>query len=294
MTDAFGYDSGVRPHNAGDAIEYLLGSGDPSGEARVPVDGMDRIPAALAERFEARGGHVRFRHDLDRLDVDGQGIRLEFADGPVERASRVVLTLPVAALSALLKRSPAVAGPAWTGLLDAVEGFPATKLYCWYDRPWWRDGTSPPAGIRTTTDLPNRKLFYFDESPGAPAAMLVSYADGRHVEPIAQLAGGASNGMEAPPALLEAMRDNLRAIHPDVEVPLPPGSTFMHWGSDPREIGWTYWRAGANSDAVMARALQPDPALPIHLCGESFSRAQAWVQGALETADALAERLLTR
>jgi monoamine oxidase len=297
ITDAFGYDSGVRPHNAGDAIEYLLGSGDPSGEARVPVHGMDRIPAALAERFEARGGHVKFRHDLERLDVDvdvnGQGVRLEFANGLVEQARRVVLTVPVAALTALVTGSPALAGPAWTELLDAVEGFPATKLYCWYDRPWWRDGTSPPAGIRTTTDLPNRKLFYFDETPGAPAAMLVSYADGRHVEPIAQLARDASNGMEAPAPLLEAMREHLRAIHPDVEVPLPRGSAFMHWGSDSREIGWTYWRAGANSDTVMARALQPDPALPIHLCGESFSRAQAWVQGALETADAVAERLLT-
>ena len=51
-TDAFGYDSGVRPHNAGDAIQYLMGSGDPSGVAQVPVEGMDRIPREL-------GGTVR-------------------------------------------------------------------------------------------------------------------------------------------------------------------------------------------------------------------------------------------
>ena len=51
-TDAFGYDSGIQPHNAGDAIQYVMGTGYPSGMARVPVDGMDRIPRELATRFE--------------------------------------------------------------------------------------------------------------------------------------------------------------------------------------------------------------------------------------------------
>ena len=39
-------------------------------------------------------------------------------------------------------------------------------------------------------------------------------------------------------------------------------------------------------------AAQPDPSLPIHICGEVFSRRGAWVEGALETADAVASRLL--
>ncbi len=38
---------------------------------------------------------------------------------------------------------------------------------------------------------------------------------------------------------------------------------------------------------------QPDPALPIYVCGESFSRGQAWVEGALETAETVTDRLLT-
>ena len=42
----------------------------------------------------------------------------------------------------------------------------------------------------------------------------------------------------------------------------------------------------------MDLAPQPDPSLPIHLCGEVFSRSQGWVEGALETADAVASRLL--
>jgi len=42
----------------------------------------------------------------------------------------------------------------------------------------------------------------------------------------------------------------------------------------------------------MASAIQPDLALPIYIAGESFSRSQSWVEGALETAEAVTGRLL--
>jgi monoamine oxidase len=83
----------------------------------------------------------------------------------------------------------------------------------------------------------------------------------------------------------------LQAAHPGAIVPMPVGSAFQHWGADPREVAWHFWRAGSNSDENIALAAQPDAALPIHLCGEVFSRHGAWVEGALETADTLVERL---
>jgi monoamine oxidase len=42
----------------------------------------------------------------------------------------------------------------------------------------------------------------------------------------------------------------------------------------------------------MVAALQPDADVPIHVCGETFSRAQAWAEGALATAHDLADKLL--
>jgi monoamine oxidase len=43
---------------------------------------------------------------------------------------------------------------------------------------------------------------------------------------------------------------------------------------------------------MMDLAAQPDRSLSIHLGGEVFTRRGAWVEGALETADAVASRLL--
>jgi monoamine oxidase len=291
-TDAFGYDSGIRPHNAGDAIQYLMGTGDPTGQAHVPVDGMDRIPRELASRFEALGGTVRLGHDVRRVDPGEGSVLLGFARGSGVRARRLVLTLPIPALDVLAEASPLINGPTWRRLYRSVGGYPATKLYCWYERPWWRVGIDAPTGRRTTTDLPNRKIYYFDEALDRPSAMLAAFTDGRHVEPIVALADGRSGGARAAPGLVEALRGWLAAAHPGAEVPSPAGSAFQHWGADPREVAWHFWRSGDNSDEIMDLAAQPDPTLPIHLCGEVFSRRQAWVEGALETADAVASRLL--
>jgi monoamine oxidase len=65
----------------------------------------------------------------------------------------------------------------------------------------------------------------------------------------------------------------------------------MYWGADPHEVGWHFWRAGMNSDAILERAPHPDSRLPIYLANEAFSRRQSWVEGALEAADATIQRL---
>jgi monoamine oxidase len=113
-----------------------------------------------------------------------------------------------------------------------------------------------------------------------------------HNDPIVALADGRSRGEPASPGLLEALRGWLATAHSGAAVPSPASSAFQHWGADPREVAWHFWRSGYNSDEMMDLATQPDPALPIHLCGEVFSRRGAWVEGALEIADGLASRLL--
>lgn len=293
VRDAFGYDSGFNPHNAADAIQYLMHGNDPTAEARVPDAGMDDVPRSLAARFEDRGGTIALSKELRRASIEDGLVRLEFADGTSALARRLVLAIPIPALTALARTSPILDNHAWRSLLGSVEGFQATKLYAWYEGPWWRKGRNAPTGIRTTTDLSNRMVFYGDNGSDGPAALLAAFNDHRRSQGTVALAGGVSDGEPAPPRLLDEITRNLQAIHPDAEVPRPKGTAFMHWGSDPLEIAWTFWRAGFNSDEAMAAALQPDPDIPVHVCGETFSRAQAWAEGALATAHQLAEQLLT-
>jgi monoamine oxidase len=290
VADSFGYDSGLRPFNVGDAIEYVLGGGDPSARAVTPDDGMNAIPRALAGAFEASGGVISLQRELVLIQtVDGIQ-RLVFADGTTVDARRVVLTVAIPGLELLVDASPDIASPSMRRGLAAVEAFPASKLYLWYDRPWWHE--DGPA-IRLTTDLPPRKLFYFEAGPDEPAAVLAEYTDGRHTEPWFDLAAGSGTCSPAPAAVLEAAEEFLAAIHPEIrDRPEPRGSALSLWGADPHETGWTFWRAGDVSDEVIRDILRPVPGLDLFVCGEAFSRAQAWVEGALESAEVAVNAIL--
>jgi monoamine oxidase len=176
--------------------------------------------------------------------------------------------------------------------LEAVEAWQAAKLYLWYDRAWWRDDGF--RGRRTTTDLPARKLFYFDgHGAGDPSVLLAAYTDGGDVEPWRAVSDGAAAGSQAPSAMLKLVNQQLAIIHPGVEIPDPAGSAFVHWGADPLEAGWHYWRAGARSWDVMPAVLRPDPTRSAYICGEAYSTSQAWVEGALETAAMVVGRVLS-
>ncbi len=207
------------------------------------------------------------------------------------RAARVVIATPVPALRQLAETSSVLTGPAFSRIFDSVEGFPAMKLYLWYERPWWRPAVP---GIRSTTDLPLRKLWYFDGAPGSHSALLGMYADGLDVGRWTSLYEGGLPGAPAPPAMLAEVHRQLRDAHPDIaDIPAPIGSALMYWGADRLEIGWHFWRAGENSDEILRIAPQPNPELPVYLANEAFSRRQSWVEGALESADAVVERLTT-
>lgn len=292
VRDAFGYDSGVGPFNVGDAVEFLLGGGDPTAEARTPDDGMDALPRSLAARFVDRGGDLRLAAQVDRIERNASsGYRLVLADRSVVAASRVALTVPVPALERLMGTSPTIDTAAMRRIIASLNPVPAMKLYLWYERPWWRPSI---AGLRDTTDLPIRKAFYLDTAPDAAAAMLAMYTDGRHVDPWRIPAAEVTGGRPAPAALLAQVEQNLRMLHPELtDLPTPLGSAFMHWGADPWQLGWTFWRSGDVSDEICRLAAQPDSAQPMYLAGEAFSRAQSWVEGALESSERVVERLLS-
>jgi monoamine oxidase len=94
--------------------------------------------------------------------------------------------------------------------------------------------------------------------------------------------------------MVDAATRQLREVHPRVDaVPEPAGSAFSHWGADPHETGWHYWRAGSRSDDVIAAARQPIDGVDLYLCGEAFSHAQGWVEGALDSARDVVDRLTT-
>ena len=251
-----------------------MGTGHPSGKARVPVDGMDRIPRELAARFEALGGTVRLGHDVHRIEVGEGSVVLDFADGSAIHARRLVLTLPIPALEALAGASRSSTGRPGNGCTDRSRATRHQALLL--VRPT-RGATAPtPTGLRTTTDLPPRKVFYFDEAPDRPAA----------ISPPSPTTGTTADrrpgrGPEwrstVSDALLEALRGWLAAPASGVPTSLPSGRLGLPaLGRRPREVAWHFWRSGANSDEAWTSPCSPTRRCRSIPCGEVFKRRGAW------------------
>ena len=314
IVDWLGYSAIIGARNAADAIPYVVAEMKPAADEQVAVvGGMDRLPRTIAARVEANGGAVHLGHALDRFEaetaVGGAVFRLHFEGGTSVLARRIVLALPRPALEAVAARSAMLQSAAFGRLAGSVTAHDAAKLFLTYERAWWRD--AGVQGHRLVTDLPIRKVFYFDRIDGADgdgrALLLASYTDTTDVGPWRTLAGqlgapvratnsglgGAArwDAYPASPAQIDEAQRQLSTVHGLGEIPEPTGAAFMDWGADRRGSGWFFWKAGVRSWEVMDRIVQPDAASQVFVCGDAYSVSQGWIEGALQTADEVVNRL---
>jgi monoamine oxidase len=75
-----------------------------------------------------------------------------------------------------------------------------------------------------------------------------------------------------------------------IDIPLPISTKVFHWG-----CGVGYWGKGADSAVLEKLFLQPFANTPLYICGEHYSaKSQQWIEGALETAEKVVEKLRTK
>ncbi len=312
--DASGYDSIYSTWNAADGFPWKLSGYGKSVDYRCLVQGYEALPLAIAERFKAAGGDIRMAHQLDSFDRvvldDGtEAIELQLtANGcPVTvLARKLVLALPRRSLE-LLAPTGAMLGPEQPEvrrLIESVQPVPLSKLVLCYRQRWWE-----ALGIkqgRSVTDLPIRQCYYWGGGDGSDAGFILIYNDGLDASALADLRSdpqhypstGAHdqewNDYPAPAALVEEAHRQLLAMHGLDEHPdlLPYAAAYRDWQADPYGGGANFWPRNVNSDEVAKRILQPVSGLAAYICGEAYSHAQGWVEGALATAEKVLQQHL--
>jgi len=93
-------------------------------------------------------------------------------------------------------------------------------------------------------------------------------------------------------SLTKALLKELRELLPMKRIPNPLYVASHHW-----EDGCTYWKPGSYDPVKESNdIMRPFPTrLPdVYVCGESFSMKQAWMEGALEHADAMLNKFFFR
>lgn len=96
---------------------------------------------------------------------------------------------------------------------------------------------------------------------------------------------------KAPKRMIREMVRQLQKVHDLSFTPVVRNASFKDWGDDPFGGGWNSWNIGVNSEVVKRKIVNPIPGCPLFICGEAYSDGQGWVEGALQTADMMLQKM---
>jgi monoamine oxidase len=157
-------------------------------------------------------------------------------------------------------------------LFKLLDTEPLIRIYAVYPKvkgKVWFSGMG-----KVVTDSPLRYIIPINEEKGL---IMISYTDGADCEVWSKL--------EQKELEKKIATEVKKVFGP---VPSPTYLKMHNWGK-----GCTYWKPGSYDPVKMCElALQPFSEFPhLHLCGESYSMKQTWMEGALESAEALLKHI---
>jgi monoamine oxidase len=242
-----------------------------------PVAGFQAIAQALAARLEALDVEIVHEHRLVEIaQLAGQPHRrLSFLHRTAGRsvdADRVVLAMPQQALLSLVQDFE----PDVRDALHSVSPVPLFKLFVIFESPWWEEAGFC-AGDCVRTDLELQKVYF-----RADGSALI-YCDSAAAEHWARLMASDAERPGTLQRVIARQLGELAAVDADVVRVKRMHAKFWR-------AGVHFWRIGVSPRRVHDLLLG-DPAGGLHICGEAFSPNSGWIEGALESVDALIDRL---
>jgi monoamine oxidase len=300
--DASGYDDWIEGETGLDEMDYAFVHDDESKPFRTIVGGYQLLPLALAAQAGKRGAAIATNARVVSLVAGRGGYELTLRDAHDRQtsltAARVILALPRRGLECIENFPDAKSDRNFARLIASVRPIPACKSLLLYRRPWWRDH-----GIiegRNVTDMPARQFYCLGSETVRQAGeetngygVLMAYCDMKSVAIWKRLAGrpgafGLSRLAGNSVLATEVHREAQLVLGRADDAPL--AARFQDWSADPYGGGWHYYALGHDGVADSEAMLKPVANRELFVCGEAYSHAQGWVEGALERAETLLER----
>lgn len=235
-------------------------------------EGFSKLIELLTENLKKQGVKFKFSHKIQRVDYDKEtntytvsglhnGNYIEF------KTERVVLATDRKSLEKIYPFSPE------HPLLKKVRMEPLVRIYSIYkegDRDWF-----PETSI--VTDSPLRYIKLVDKSKGL---IMSAYLDSRDIEPWSL----------DDDTLKLRIQNETQNLFPEKDIPKSVYTKPHLWTN-----GCSYWLPGLyDYKEASVEALLPMPLTypKLHITGESFSKKQQWIEGAIEHAETLATLII--
>ncbi|WP_374336610.1 flavin monoamine oxidase family protein [Leeia sp.] len=314
--DGGGYNSNTINWNAAEAMPYMLTDfSQPTDFKRIKT-GFHQLPVAMYK--ELRKLNVPVYRNLRLTHFEKHG---EWTEGTVAvtrdpkvkgkfKAKVLFLAMPRHSLELIDQDCSFFQDQKVQYNIQSVLKQPAYKLFLAYESRWW--GKEFHAGP-TITDLPLRMTYDFgseNERGGKPTdtrtLLLASYSDMQadsfwkvlernrpYDIPPEWEQIGADGGAPAPEEMKRMAEGMLlKDLTTDGKTPTPSkliGAYYQDWSQAPYGAGFHAWAAHYKAWEVMKEVRHPMADRHVYICGEAYSNAQGWVEGAVCTAESILE-----
>lgn len=274
----FPYRAEVSVMRADVAMRAFTGEGEMGSYEgySVCIEGLGSLIDAMVSEFKGLGGEVFLRHEMLSVDQKGTSVTVKCTVGSkkegfsttIIRGEKCILALHSSALKECesTRHFPALDHLVMCPLLRTYAVFPVKGGKSWFsDLP------------RVVTGHLTRYFIPVDPKHGV---VMISYTDADDASRLMKILD-----RKGEKALGSLILKDVRSMFPERHVP-----DYLFFKSHPWTYGCTYWTPGDYSVEKMSlEAMHPDPkSLPsVYICGESFSLRQAWMEGAIEHAEAL-------
>lgn len=245
----------------------------------VCVEGLSALTDAMAAEFKKLGGEICLRHEMLSVSQKGTTVTVKCRVGSKKEGfseseisgEKCILALHSSALKQCesTRHFPALRHLVMCPLLRTYAVFPVRDGKAWFsDLP------------RVVTGHLTRYFIPVDPKHGV---VMISYTDADDASRLIKILD--TKGEKALGSMI--LRD-VRSMFPNHHIP-----DYSFFKTHPWTFGCTYWTPGEyDVEKMSVQAMHPDPkSFPsVYVCGESFSTRQAWMEGAIEHAEALLKR----
>ena len=157
--------------------------------------------------------------------------------------------------------------------LESIEVSNMSKIFAIFNKKhiWFKN----IGHVFTNNKL--RQIIPRDKENGS---ILLSYCDGKFAEYWKNLKDKKKD------LFLQEIKKNIFKIF-KIKIQYPLFTKFIYWNN-----AAGYWKKNKDSTVISKKILHPYKDIPLYICGENYSKNQAWMEGALNTSKSVVNKII--
>lgn len=236
--------------------------------------GNQQLPEGMAARLATP---VRLEAEVAALRSSSKGVTVELVDGEQLTAPQVVLAIPFPALNRIAV-DPGLLPRDVLQLAAELPSTSLTKFHFAVEEPFWEADGMP---VTTWSTARFQRLFPWRIATTGPSTLSI-WVTGRQAAELDAMDQGQA---------LEVVLNDFYRLRPAAREAGLSLTRMISWGRD-RLAGGSWHMPRPGQMAALARAVTA-PTERVHLAGEHVAVADTGMEGALESGDRAAERVLS-